>query len=225
MSTHQIDFLPYGRQTITDDDISAVVDVLRSRYLTQGPVVEAFERSVAQKVGASHAVAVNSAARLSRSIWALVIVYGLHRSLSSLQIVRYCSAEVDFVDIDPNTGLMSIQALKAKLHHAEQIGLLPKVVVPVHLAGCSCDMAEIGSLSERYGFSVLEDASHAIGGRYQGHPVGNCRHSAITVFSFHPVKIITSGEGGLTSTNDPILAKRMGALSRHCSRSRTFSAE
>ena len=135
--------------------------------------------------------------------------------VASANCGRYCDAAVDFVDIDPSTGLMSVPALEQKLQQAEREGTLPKIVVPVHLTGSSCDMASIGSLAERYGFVVLEDASHAIGGHYQGEPVGNCRHSAITVFSFHPVKIITTGEGGLATTNDPVLAQCMGELRSH----------
>jgi dTDP-4-amino-4,6-dideoxygalactose transaminase len=135
--------------------------------------------------------------------------------VASANCGRYCGADVDFVDIEPATGLMSVAALEQKLQQAERIGTLPKVVVPVHLTGSSCDMAAIGALSQRYGFSVVEDASHAIGGLYRGEPVGNCRHSSITVFSFHPVKIITTGEGGLATTNDPQLAQTMAELRSH----------
>ena len=135
--------------------------------------------------------------------------------IASANCARYCGAEVDFVDIEPSTGLMSVKALELKLQNAELNGTLPKVVVPVHLTGASCDMAAIGSLAERYGVAVLEDASHAIGGRYQGHFVGDCAYSAISVFSFHPVKIITTGEGGLATTNDPLLARQMSELRSH----------
>jgi len=219
---HPQPFLPYGRQTISEADIAAVVEVLRSPFLTQGPAVPAFEQAVAAKVGARHGVAVNSATsalhiaclalglRPGDRLWTSPITF-----VASANCGRYCGAEVDFVDIDPATALMSMAALAAKLEQAEHDGTLPKVVVPVHLAGSSCDMAAIGVLAERYGFAVLEDASHAIGGRYQGEPVGNCRHSAITVFSFHPVKIITTGEGGLATTNDPLLAQRMAELRSH----------
>jgi len=215
-------FLPYGRQTITEADIAAVVEVLRSPYLTQGPAVPAFEQAVAAKVGARHVVAVNSATSALHiaclalglgpgdRLWTTPITF-----VASANCGGYCGAAVDFVDIEPATGLMSVEALSAKLEQAESEGTLPKVVVPVHLAGCSCDMAAIGALAERHHFAVLEDASHAIGGRYQGEPVGNCRHSAITVFSFHPVKIITTGEGGLATTNDPVLAQRMAELRSH----------
>ncbi|MAQ88962.1 MAG: UDP-4-amino-4,6-dideoxy-N-acetyl-beta-L-altrosamine transaminase [Rhodopirellula sp.] len=222
MSSEGMPFLPYGRQTITEADIAAVVEVLNSSFLTQGPIVPAFEQAVASKVGASHAVAVNSAtSALHLACLALGLGPGDRLWTSPITFVasancgRYCGAAVDFVDIDSATGLMSVSALAAKLEQAEREGSLPKVVVPVHLTGSSCDMASINSLAERYGFAVLEDASHAIGGGYQGEPVGNCRYSAITVFSFHPVKIITTGEGGLATTNAPALAKRMAHLRSH----------
>jgi UDP-4-amino-4,6-dideoxy-N-acetyl-beta-L-altrosamine transaminase len=214
--------LPYGRQTITEADIAAVVEVLRSPFLTQGPTVPAFEQAVAAKVGACHGVAVNSATSALHiaclalglgpgdRLWTAPITF-----VASANCGRYCGAAVDFVDIEPATGLMSVVALAAKLEQAERDGTLPKVVVPVHLAGSSCAMAEIGALAQRYGVAVLEDASHAIGGRYRGEPVGNCRYSAISVFSFHPVKIITTGEGGLASTNDPQLAQRLAELRSH----------
>ena len=220
--SHPKPFIPYGRQTITEADIAAVVEVLRSPFLTQGPTVPAFEQAVAAKVGARHGVAVNSAtSALHIACLALDLGPGDRLWTSPITFVasancgRYCGATVDFVDIEPATGLMSMEALQTKLEQAEYNGTLPKVVVPVHLAGSSCDMAAIGALAERYGFAVLEDASHAIGGRYQGEPVGNCCHSAITVFSFHPVKIITTGEGGLATTNDPLLAQRMAELRSH----------
>ena len=222
MSSEPQPFLPYGRQSISEADIAEVVEVLRSSFLTQGPAVPAFEQAVAAKVGARHGVAVNSATSALHiaclaldlgpgdRLWTSPITF-----VASANCARYCGATVNFVDINSATGLMSVVALRAKLEQAEREGTLPKVVVPVHLAGSSCDMAAIGALAERYGFGVLEDASHAIGGRYQGEPVGNCRHSAITVFSFHPVKIITTGEGGLATTNDPVLAQRMAELRSH----------
>ena len=222
MSSEPRPFIPYGRQTISEADIAAVVEVLRSPFLTQGPAVPAFEQAVAAKVGARHGVAVNSATS-ALHIACLALGLGPRDRLwtspitfvASANCGRYCGADVDFVDIDPATGLMSVTALEQKLQQAEREGVLPKVVVPVHLTGSSCDMASISSLAKRYGFAVLEDASHAVGGRYQGEPVGNCRHSAITVFSFHPVKIITSGEGGLATTNDPFLYQRMAELRSH----------
>ena len=215
-------YLPYGRQTITEEDIASVTSVLRSSHLTQGPMIPAFEQAVATKVDSRYGVAVNSAtSALHIACLALGLGPGDRLWTSPITFVasancgRYCGAEVDFVDIDPATGLMSMKALEKKLVEAEREGVLPKVLVPVHLTGSSCDMAAIGSLAEHYGFSVLEDASHAIGGRYQGEPVGNCRHSAITVFSFHPVKIITSGEGGLATTNDSAFFQRMVELRSH----------
>ncbi|PSI00335.1 UDP-4-amino-4,6-dideoxy-N-acetyl-beta-L-altrosamine transaminase, partial [Synechococcus lacustris] len=222
MSSEPRPFIPYGRQTITEADIAAVEHVLRSPFLTQGPSVPAFEQAVANQVGASYAVAVNSAtSALHIACLALGLGPGDRLWTSPITFVasancgRYCGATVNFVDIEPSTGLMSMAALQTKLEQAERTGTLPKVLVPVHLTGSSCDMAAIGALAKRYGFAVLEDASHAIGGRYQGEPVGNCRHSAITVFSFHPVKIITTGEGGLATTNDPVLAQRMAELRSH----------
>jgi UDP-4-amino-4,6-dideoxy-N-acetyl-beta-L-altrosamine transaminase len=214
--------LPYGRQTITDADIAAVEAVLRSPFLTQGPAVPAFEQAVAARVSANHAVAVNSAtsalhlACLALGLgpgdrfWTTPITF-----VASANCGRYCGAQVDFVEIDSATGLMSVAALERKLEQAASSGTLPKILVPVHLCGTSCDMAAIGALARRYGVAVLEDASHAIGGHYQREPVGNCRYSAITVFSFHPVKIITTAEGGLATTNDPQLAQRMEDLRSH----------
>ena len=215
-------FLPYGRQTISEADIEAVVAVLRSPFLTQGPAVPAFEQAVAAKVGAAYGVATNSATSALHiaclalglgpgdGLWTSPITF-----VASANCGRYCGADVDFVDIDPATGLMGTTALANKLKLAEANGTLPKVVVPVQFAGSSCNMEVIGQLAERYGFAVLEDASHAIGGSYQGAPVGNCRYSAISVFSFHPVKIITTGEGGMATTNDPLLAQRMAELRSH----------
>ena len=214
--------LPYGRHWISEADIAAVVEVLRSPFLTQGPTVPMFEQALARRVGASHGVAVNSATsalhiaclalglQAGDRLWTSPITF-----VASANCARYCGAQVDFVDIDPSTGLMSMAALADKLELAEQDGTLPKVVVPVHLTGSSCDLVTLSSLAKRYGFAVLEDASHAVGSHYRNEPVGNCRYSAITVFSFHPVKIITTGEGGMATTNDPLLAQRMGELRSH----------
>lgn len=222
MSTIDNAFIPYGRQTISENDIAAVDAVLRSSFLTQGPSVPAFEKAISARVNATYSVAVNSAtSALHIACLALELGPGDHLWTSPITFVAsancgiYCGAHVDFVDIDPLSGLMSLPALEVKLNHAEQTGSLPKILVPVHLTGASCDMAAIGELAKRYGFSVLEDASHAIGGKYKGEPVGNCLYSQITVFSFHPVKIITSGEGGLATTNDPHLAQRMVELRSH----------
>lgn len=222
MPPPQQPILPYGRQTISEADISAVLAVLRSPFLTQGPAVPAFEKSLASRVSASYAVAANSAtSALHLACLALGLCQGLRLWTSPITFVasancgRYCGADIDFVDIDPSTALMSVEALEAKLKVAQREGTLPNVVIPVHLCGTSCDMASIAALSQQYGFSIIEDASHAIGGTFQDSPVGSCSHSDITVFSFHPVKIITSGEGGLATTNDPILAHKMAALRSH----------
>ena len=216
------DFIPYGRQTISDADINAVIAILESDFLTQGPIVPEFESALSEVVHSKFSVAVNSAtsalhiACLALDLGPGDILWTVPTTfVASANCGRYCGAAVDFVDIDPATGLMNVEALAVKLEQADREGALPKVVVPVHLTGSSCDMASISSLAERYGFAVLEDASHAIGGSYQGEPVGNCRHSAITVFSFHPVKIITTGEGGLATTNDSVLAQRMADLRSH----------
>lgn len=214
--------IPYGRQDVSEADIQAVVDVLRSDFLTQGPAVPAFEKAAAGYCGAQHAVAVNSAtgalhiACLALGVgpgdwvWTSPITF-----VASANCALYCGAQVDFVDIDPRTYNLSVERLAEKLAQAEQAGRLPKVVIPVHLCGQSCDMAGIHALAQRYGFKIIEDASHAIGGRYRGEPIGNSRYSDITVFSFHPVKIITTAEGGMALTNDAELAKRMARLRTH----------
>ncbi len=214
--------IPYGRQEVTEADIDAVVGVLRSDYLTQGPWVPAFERAVAQYVGAGHAVAVNSAtsalhlACLSLGLgpgdrlWTSPITF-----VASANCGLYCGAEVDFVDIDPRTGNLCPERLAAKLEQAERDGTVPKVVVAVHLCGEPCDMRAVRALGERYGFRIIEDASHAIGARYRGEPVGSGRYSDVTVFSFHPVKIITTAEGGMAVTNDAATAERMMLLRSH----------
>lgn len=214
--------IPYGRQDISETDIQAVVDVLRSEFLTQGPAVPAFEESIAQYCGVVHTVAVNSATsalhiaclalgvRKGDVVWTSPITF-----VASANCALYCGADVDFVDIDPRTYNLSVERLEKKLAQAKKSGCLPKVVIPVHLCGQPCDMAGIHALSKHYGFKIIEDASHAIGGRYKGEPIGNCRYSDITVFSFHPVKIITTGEGGMALTNDSHLAKRMQLLRSH----------
>lgn len=214
--------IPYGRQDINEEDIQAVVEVLRSNWLTQGPAVERFEQGVAQYCGAQYAVAVSSAtAALHIACLALRVEQGDWVWTSPITFVAsancalYCGAQVDFVDIDPRTYNLSVAHLAEKLAHAEKIGRLPKVVIPVHLCGQPCDMAGIYALSQRYGFKIIEDASHAIGGKYQDEFIGNGRYSDITVFSFHPVKVITTGEGGMALTNDAQLAKRMQRLRSH----------
>ncbi len=216
------EIIPYGRQSISDADIQSVVDVLRSDFLTQGPVLPAFEEAVASYCNASRGVAANSAtSALHIACLALDLGSGDWLWTSAITFVAsancglYCGAQVDFVDIDPSTFNMCPIALERKLIEAKQQGKLPKVVVPVHMCGQPCDMAAIHALSVQYGFKIIEDASHAIGARYKNEPVGNCRYSDITVFSFHPVKIITTAEGGMTVTNDDALANKMARLRSH----------
>jgi len=212
----------YGQQDITQADIDAVIDVLKSPYLTQGPTIPRFEQGVKEQVGARHAVAANSAtSALHISCLALGLGQGdwlwttPNTFVASANCGLYCGAQIDFVDIDPQTYNLCPAALEAKLIEAERVGRLPKVVVPVHLAGQPCDMATIHALGQKYGFRIIEDASHAIGGTYRGEPIGNCRYSDITVFSFHPVKIITTAEGGMALTNDDALATRLGLFRSH----------
>lgn len=214
--------IPYGRQDITQEDIDAVTEVLRSDFLTQGPMVPSFEQCVADYCGARHAVAVNSAtSALHIACLALGLGPGDWLWTSPITFVAtancglYCGAKVDFVDIDPHTYNLCPRALERKLQQAEREGRLPKIVIPVHLCGQSCDMAAIYALAQQYGFHVIEDASHAIGGKYQGETIGNGRYSDITIFSFHPVKIITTAEGGMALTNDAELASRMALLRSH----------
>lgn len=214
--------IPYGKQDITQADIDAVIEVLRSNFLTQGPVVPKFEASVASHVGARHALAVNSAtsalhiACLSLGLgsgdwlWTTPITF-----VASANCGLYCGAKVDFVDIDPKTYNLCPRKLQEKLELAEKQNRLPKVVVAVHLCGQPCDMAAVHELSKRYDFKVIEDASHAIGGKYKGESIGSGRFSDITVFSFHPVKIVTTAEGGMALTNDDDLASRMNLLRSH----------
>jgi UDP-4-amino-4,6-dideoxy-N-acetyl-beta-L-altrosamine transaminase len=215
-------YIPYGKQDITQADIDAVVQVLKSDFLTQGPCVPQFEQAVATKVGAEHAVATNSATSALHlacralglgpgdSLWTSPITF-----VASANCALYCGASVDFVDIDPRTYTLCPTALEKKLLSAEKNRTLPKVVVAVHLCGQPCDMAAIHSLAQRYGFKVIEDAAHAIGGKYKNEYIGNCRYSDISVFSFHPVKIITTAEGGMALTNDAGLAARMELLRSH----------
>lgn len=211
--------IPYGRQEITEDDIVEVEKVLRSDFLTQGPIVPKFEESVLNYCKASYAVAVNSAtSALHIACLALNLGPGdllwtsPNTFVASANCGRYCGADIDFVDIDSNTYNMSVNALSEKLIKAEKLGRLPKIVVPVHFAGQPCDMQAIHDLSKKYGFKIIEDASHAIGASYNQIKVGSCKHSDITVFSFHPVKIITSGEGGMAVTNNEFIAKRLQYL-------------
>ena len=214
--------IPYGRQEITQADIDAVVSVLQSDFLTQGPMVPRFENSVASYCGATYALAANSA---TSALHMACLALGLGQDdwlwttpvtfVASANCGLYCGAKVDFVDIDPRTYNLCPQALERKLNDAQREGRLPKIVVPVHLCGQSCDMEAIYALAQRYGFKIIEDASHAIGGKYQGEPIGNCRYSDITVFSFHPVKIITTAEGGMALTNNHELARKMELFRSH----------
>lgn len=212
----------YGQQDITQADIDAVISVLKSVNLTQGPAITQFEQSVASHTGAKHAIAVsNATAALHIACLALDLGPGdwlwttPNTFVASANCGLYCGAQVDFVDTDPRTYNLCPAQLEEKLIKAAKTGKLPKVVVPVHLTGQPCDMAAIYALSQRYGFKIIEDASHAIGGQYKGEPIGNGRYSDITVFSFHPVKIITTAEGGMALTNNAQLATRLGLLRSH----------
>lgn len=214
--------IPYGRQDVTQADIDAVVNVLRSDFLTQGPAVPAFEQAVAALVGARYSLAVsNATAALHIACLALELAPGdrlwtvPNTFVASANCGLYCGAEVDFVDIDPLTWNLSVPKLREKLVQAKKDGRLPRVVVPVHFSGQPTEQEQIWELAKEYNFRVLEDASHAIGASRNGEPVGSCRWSDITVFSFHPVKIITTGEGGMALTNDVELAERMAMLRSH----------
>jgi len=214
--------IPYGQQEVTKADIDAVVSVLKSTYLTQGPMVPRFEEAVRRHCNVGYAVAVNSATSALHIacralglgsgdwLWTTPITF-----VASANCGLYCGAQIDFVDIDPVTYNLCPKLLEEKLKIAEREGRLPKIVVPVHLSGQSCDMKAIHSLAQRYGFKIIEDASHAIGGKYRSEAIGSCRYSDITVFSFHPVKIITTAEGGMAVTNSAHLAERMGLLRSH----------
>jgi UDP-4-amino-4,6-dideoxy-N-acetyl-beta-L-altrosamine transaminase len=214
--------IPYGQQSITQEDIDAVEAVLRSEFLTQGPAVPRFEETVLAHVGAKYAIAANSA---TSALHIACLALGLGRGdwlwttpttfVASANCGLYCGAHVDFVDIDPHTYNLCPKALEEKLVKAEKSGKLPKVVVAVHLCGQPCEMAAINVLGQRYGFKIIEDASHAIGGKYKGEFIGNGRYSDITVLSFHPVKIITTAEGGMALTNDARLANKMVLLRSH----------
>ena len=214
--------IPYGRQEVSQADIDAVVAVLHSDYLTQGPMVPRFEQGVATRCGARHAVAVNSAtSALHVACLALDLGPGdqlwtvPNTFVASANCGRYCGSDVDFVDIDPLTWNISVPALQSKLVRARKEGRLPKVVVPVHFCGQPTEQEVIWQLADEFGFKVLEDASHAVGATRNGEPVGSCKWSHITIFSFHPVKIITTAEGGLALTNDDELAWRMAMLRSH----------
>lgn len=217
-----MNFIPYGRQNITEKDIDAVVNVLKSDFLTQGPKVPEFEQAIIDQCNVKYALAMNSATSALHVaclalgvgkgdiVWTTPITF-----VASANCALYCGASVDFVDIDPKTYNLSTEALREKLQTAQEKGMLPKVVIPVHLCGQPCDMEEIYKLSQEYGFAIIEDASHAIGGSYQNQPIGNCKYSDITIFSFHPVKIITTAEGGVATTNNDVLAQKMDLLRSH----------
>lgn len=214
--------IPYGRQSISDDDIAAVAAVLRSDWITQGPSIDAFENGLAAYCGARHGVAVaNATAALHIACMALgagpgdVVWTSPNTFLASANCARYCGADVDFVDTDKATYNMSVHALEDKLMQARAERRLPKIVIPVHFGGQSCDMAAIGALAREYGFAVIEDASHAVGADYQDGKVGNCAHSDMAVFSFHPVKILTTAEGGMVMTNSAALDKSLRLLRSH----------
>lgn len=214
--------IPYGRQSISEEDITSVVEVLKSDFLTQGPKVPLFEQTISEFVGSKFAVAVNSATSALHIaclaldvgegdiVWTTPITF-----VASANCALYCGAEVDFVDIEPNTFNISVSALEIKLQQAKDAGRLPKALIAVHMCGRSPDMRLISQLSEEYGFHIIEDASHAIGADYLGEPVGSCRYSDITVFSFHPVKIVTTAEGGVVTTNDPDIAHKLQLLRSH----------
>jgi len=214
--------IPYGKQDITQEDIDSVVDVLKSDFITQGPAIPRFEKSITDYCNVEHAIAANSA---TSALHIACLVLGLGRGdrlwtspntfVASANCGLYCGAQIDFVDIDPRTYNISVEALEAKLETAAHENKLPKVLIPVHFAGQSCDMKSIRKLADQYDFKIIEDASHAIGGRYLDSPVGNCQFSDITVFSFHPVKIITTAEGGVATTNNEVLADSMRRLRSH----------
>lgn len=214
--------IPYGRQSLNEADIDAVVTALQSDWLTQGPAIPAFESAMAARCGANHAIAAcNATAALHIACLALEVGPGdrvwtsPNTFLASANCARYCGATVDFVDIDPQTLNMSVEALAIKLALAKTVDQLPKVIIPVHFSGQPCDMEAIGELARQYGCRVIEDAAHAVGATYRNAPTGNCAYSDITIFSFHPVKIITTAEGGMALTNDTELALRMSRLRSH----------
>lgn len=214
--------IPYGKQEITSDDISAILKVLQSDFLTQGPEINIFEKNVSNYVGADFGISFNSATSALHSACAVV---GLRSSdilwtspitfVASANCGRYQNAIIDFVDIDPETGNICLKNYRDKLKLAEKEGNLPKVLIPVHFGGTSCDMEEVYKLSKKYGIIVIEDASHAIGGKYKGDLIGNCKYSDMTIFSFHPVKIITSAEGGMVTTNNKIWAENLRNFRTH----------
>lgn len=216
-----MDFIPYATQSINEDDLAAVREVLTSGWLTQGPAVPRFEQAFAQRHGVAHAVAVsNATAGLHIACLALgagpgqTVWTSPNSFVASANCALYCGASVDFVDIDPVTRNMSVTQLAAKLEQAERQGQLPSIVIPVHFGGLACDLVPLRALADRYGFKILEDASHAVGASYNGQPIGSA-HADASVFSFHPVKIVTTGEGGMVTTQDAALARRLQLLRSH----------
>lgn len=217
-----MNLIPYGRQDIDQEDINAVIDVLKSDWLTQGPAIGIFEKEISRYCGAKHAVAISSA---TAALHIACLAAGLgpgdwlwtspNTFVASANCGLYCGAKVDFVDIDPKSYNIKIDSLKSKLREAEAAGKLPKVLIPVHFAGQSCEMATIAELAKQYKFVVIEDASHAIGGKYRDLPIGSCTYSDMTIFSFHPVKIITTGEGGMILTNNKDLKDKLMRLRTH----------
>ena len=215
-------FLPYSKQNIIQKDIEAVIRVLKEEFITQGPMIRKFEEEIEKKVQVKNAIAVNSATSalhlccLALNIGRNDYVWTSPNSfVASANCARYCGANVDFIDINLDNGLICLEALKEKLKLAEKNNTLPKLIILVHFAGSACNLSEIYELSKKYNFFIIEDASHAIGGFYKNNPVGNCKYSIFTVFSFHPVKIITTGEGGVITTNDNLLAVRLKELRSH----------
>ena len=214
--------IPYGKQEISEEDIRYVIETLRSDWITQGPKVQEFEKEIIKKIGCKYAITANSATSclhiackaldLKNSDW---VWTSPNSFVASANAALYCGANIDFVDIDPLTYNISCEKLEKKLIEAKQKNLLPKILIPVHFAGQSCEMEKIYKLSKEYNFKIIEDASHAIGGEYKNKKIGCCKYSSITVFSFHPVKIITTGEGGVATTNSSILAERMAMDRTH----------
>jgi UDP-4-amino-4,6-dideoxy-N-acetyl-beta-L-altrosamine transaminase len=215
-------YIPYGKQSISNEDINAVVDVLSSDWLTTGPNVTGFEGALKEYCGTNYVIVVcNATAALHLAYLALdvgegdVVWTSPNTFLSTANAALMCGAQVDFVDVDPETYNMSVENLEQKLINAKNNNCLPKVVAPVHFAGQSCDMRRIHELSLEYDFNIVEDAAHAVGGEYLNQPVGSCQYSDITIFSFHPVKIITTGEGGALLTNDKNLGDKISLLRGH----------
>tara|TARA_B100002019_G_scaffold267364_1_gene258391 strand:+ start:9727 stop:10878 length:1152 start_codon:yes stop_codon:yes gene_type:complete len=214
--------IPYGKQSISKDDVDAVIDVLKSDFLTQGPAIEIFEDKVKDYCKSRYASSFNSAtSALHAACMAIGVGKGDYVWTSAITFVAssncalYCGANIDFIDIDSNSSNICIDKLEEKLKKSQQENTLPKAIIPVHLTGQSCDMKKIKELSDKYGFSIIEDASHAIGGKYLGDSIGSCKYSDVTIFSFHPVKIITTAEGGIATTNDKNLFNKLNLFRSH----------